>query len=755
VRVWMDEGQIDPGARWMKELQKIIAKAPASIIFLGPHGLGRWQEPEIEACIGQSVDRGTPVVPVPLPGLPDDAEILLFLKRFSWVDLRKGSPPEELDRLADAVRAKDIHYPPAPVLGPSIRAPRLHNLPFSPLGDLLKGRDEELQRLIANLGSLAPATALTQAQAIHGLGGIGKTRLAVEYAWRSGDRYDAALFVVADSPEALRVGLASLARPGLLALPEYETGAEAKIIEAVMVWLREHPRWLLILDNIDTEEAAKAIKDILPQLGNGHVLLTSRRRAWPPAVRKQSLGELTREEATQFLLQRTDGERTPAENDAEQAGRLAEILDGLPLALEQAAAFIGHHQTTFARYLEDWEREREKVLEWHDAAVMDYPASVAATWQKTFSQLCPEGAAILRLSSFLAPEPIPEEMFEKGKEKFEEAAKALAEETGQQMTERTARDAFSDLAGFSMITRSAGNFTVHRVVQEVLRTRIPEGHRREWIERSLRLVNAYAPFEADDVRTWPIWHLLRPHAARIIEEADGAGIPSPTGRLMSMLALLLLEKSLYAQAEPLMRRALQIGEDTLGPQHPTVAIRLSNLVTLLVDTNRLTEAEPLMRRALQIDETSFGSQHPRVAIRLNNLAQLFQKTNRLSEAEPLMRRVVEILGPDQPNFSGALNNLAQLLKATNRLSEAEPLMRRALQIDEASFGTQHPEVAIDLNNLALMLQDKNRLSEAEPLMRRAVEIFEASLGPDHPRTQAARDNLEDLLANMRPGEQET
>ena len=752
MRVWMDEGQIDPGARWMQALQQIIAKAPASIIFLGPHGLSRWQEPEIEACIDQNVQRGTPVVPVPLPGLPDDAEILLFLKRFSWVDLRKGSPPEELDRLAHAVRAKGVTPSPTQLSGPPVRALRLHNLPFLPLGDLLKGRDEELQRLIANLQSSARATAITQA--IHGLGGIGKTRLAVEYAWRSGDQYDAAFFVVADSPEVLRLGMANLARPGLLALPVFETGAEAKIIEAVLVWLREHSRWLLILDNIDTEEAAKAVKEILPQLGNSHVLLTSRRREWPPAVRKQPLGELTREEATQFLLQRTDGERTPAENDAEQAGRLADILDGLPLALEQAAAFIGHHQTTFARYLEDWEREREKVLEWHDVAIMDYPASVAATWQKTFSQLCTEGAAILRLSSFLAPEPIPEEMFKKGKEKFEEAAKALAEETGQQMTERTVRDAFSDLAGFSMITRSAGNFTVHRVVQQVLRTRIPEEHRQRWIERSLRLVDAHAPFDADDVRTWPVWHLLRPHAARIVEEADRAGILEPTGHLMSQLALLLFEKSLYAQAEPLMRRALQIGEDSLGFQHPDVATRLNNLAALLQSTKRLLEAEPLVRRVVEI----LSPEQPNFAGALNNLAQLLKATDRLSEAEPLMRRALQIdkatLGTQHPNVAIRLNNLALLLLDTNRLSEAEPLMRRALQIDEAFFGPLHPNVAIRLYNLAMLLKDTDGLPEAELLMRRAVEIYEASLGADDPKTQLVRGNLERLLAEIRSGEQE-
>ena len=153
-----------------------------------------------------------------------------------------------------------------------------------------------------------------------------------------------------------------------------------------------------------------------------------------------------------------------------------------------------------------------------------------------------------------------------------------------------------------------------------------------------------------------------------------------------------------------MRRALEIDEQSYGSEHPTTwprapghQRRLSPQQpgpTLLKATNRLEEAEPLMRRALEIDEQSYGSEHPDVAT--------------------------------------DLNNLALLLKDTNRLEEAEPLMRRALDIDEQSYGSEHPDVAKDLNNLALLLKDTNRLEEAEPLMRRALEIDEQSYGSEHP-----------------------
>ena len=215
------------------------------------------------------------------------------------------------------------------------------------------------------------------------------------------------------------------------------------------------------------------------------------------------------------------------------------------------------------------------------------------------------------------------------------------------------------------------------------------------------------------------------------------------------LAQLLQRTSRLGEAEPLMRRALEIDEAAFGEQHPTVAIRSSNLAALLRNTNRIEEAEPLMWRALEIDEAAFGEQHPTVAIRLNNLAVLLQDTNRITEAEPLMRRALEIdeaaFGEQHPTVAIRLNNLAMLLQDTNRIEEAEPLMRRALEIDEATFSEQHPTVAIRLNNLAALLRDTNRIEEAEPLMRRALEIDEAAFGEQHPTVATRLNNLATLL----------
>ncbi|HBL26923.1 MAG TPA: hypothetical protein DD490_08825, partial [Acidobacteria bacterium] len=232
---------------------------------------------------------------------------------------------------------------------------------------------------------------------------------------------------------------------------------------------------------------------------------------------------------------------------------------------------------------------------------------------------------------------MPEDMFEQGVEHVEQAARRLCEETGKAPDGLSIQAALDELADYSMLTRQGGGMvTVHRMVQEVLRSQIP-GPQRAWIEGTLRIVNRAFPFDSDDVRTWPVCDRLRPHARRISASADEEGITDPTSRLMNQLGGLFLYKGLYSQAEPLMRRALGIDEGAFGNDHPAVAIRLNNLALLLQDTNRLAEAEPLIRRALAIDEVAFGNDHLDVAIDLNNLALLLKATNRLAEAEPLMR----------------------------------------------------------------------------------------------------------------------
>ena len=626
-----------------------------------------------------------------------------------------------------------------------------NNIPLATLGSLFKGREDFLETVRNKLRHGGHVSAIVGAQAVHGLGGLGKTRAAVEYALRHADEYSALLFVAADRPETLEKSLADLCGPLVLNLPEQDVKEQSVRYAAVVTWLHKNPGWFLILDNVDDEQAAKAVEGLLPHLRDGHVLITSRFGEWSAGVERLDLEVLTPEASIDFLRERTEGSRRIEPDDGSAVATLVRELDGLPLALEQAAAFLVAKQESFAGYLHRWKAHEEKVRTWHDATRMNYPRSIAVTWDTSFEQLTPSSRALLNMLSWYAPDPIPVAVWQT--ERAEQAISDGARRLSPGTEPLDAEDARAGLSRYGLLQwkpdRSA--FSVHRLVQEVTRERLTPADETASLQDGLEVLNAYLTKDPppQDVRSWPRWNPVRVHAAMLVVYADKHGIADPTTRLMNELGLLLNSKGLWDEAEKLYRRALAIDEQSYGAEHPEVAIDLNNLAHLLQITNRLAEAELLMRRALAIDEQSYGAEHPNIAIRLNNLAHLLQATNRLTEAEPLMRRALDISeqtdGPEHPKVAIRASNLAALYYSTNRLSEAEPLMRRALAIFEQSYGAEHPHVATNLNNLAQLLQATNRLSEAELLMRRALDIFEQSYGAEHPNVATNLNNLAQLL----------
>lgn len=492
---------------------------------------------------------------------------------------------------------------------------------------------------------------------------------------------------------------------------------------------------------MDCQAAARAVKELLPRLQGGRVLITSRLSQWSAGVAALPLGVLAPEAAADYLLAATAPERRQTPDDAADARVLADELGHLALALEQAGAYINHLGQSFADYLKTWRDKRDQVLKWHDAALMNYPLSVATTWETSFEQLGAPARRLLRRLAWLGNEPIPEAL-------LDVPVPGAEDEAGDP------RLALAELRRYSLITRAqdAPGFSLHKLVREVTRADQRDEPVPAALVEALNWINAAFVGDPQDVRSWPVLDPLAPHTLTVVGYADDAGIANPTSRMMNSIGVLLKTKALHDEAEPLIRRALAIDETTFGTDNPRVASHLNNLAQLLRATNRLTEAEPLMRQALTIDESSLGPDHPDVATDLNNLGLLLMETDRLDEAEPLMRRALAIdetsLGAGHPGVATDLSNLAILLKATDRLAEAEPLLLRARAIDEASFGADHPDVAIDLNNLAQVLKDTQRLAEAEPLMRRALSIFMGSLGMEHPNTQTARDNYLALLHAM-------
>jgi hypothetical protein len=396
-------------------------------------------------------------------------------------------------------RIKELRFP-----GRSPKAPRrVVNLPYNSLGPLFKGRDTALielrQRLTAGEGR---AVGLTARQVIHGLGGVGKTRLAVEYAWRHASDYmDALLFVSARSPVDLRANLAELSSPPVLNLPEWNQLEEIVRLAAVFRWLREHSGWLLILDNADTPEAAAEVEKTLPQLQDGGVIITSRIADWITAVQPVELDVLAEEDAVAFLLERTESRRKKILTDSEDVAAVARDLGGLALALEQGGAYIAKIRVSFLEYRRRWESRKEEVLDWHDERLMQYPKSVATTWQTTIEELSQSERKLLNILACLAPEPIPLSLL------------------GGNIVDGTyARDALAGLASWSLARWMADGdgFTVHRLVQEITRQRLPDNEKDNAFNAAFDLLNTRMPSPDWDEKGWQFWEQLAPHCRMLL-----------------------------------------------------------------------------------------------------------------------------------------------------------------------------------------------------------------------------------------------
>ena len=531
----------------------------------------------------------------------------------------------------------------------------------------------------------------------------------------------------------------------------------------------------MILDNVDDKDAVAAVAKLMPRLNSGHVVVTARASNFPASVRKVEVPTLDENAAAQFLLDRTDGDRSKSRDDPALARTLSRELGGLALGLEQAGAHIATDHIGFARYLRLWGESRDRLLGWTDETLTGSERNLATTWATSVARLSPDSRRLLERLAFLAPDPVPDSFLDV----------AVPGEAGNfglilmralryaysfttRMTSKHADSAnsgvtsgraglyaYSLISGVTAEDGGAPGFVVHRLVQDFARHAMSEERRTQALREALEWVNAAFAGDPQDVRSWPTLDPLAPHALAVARRADEAQIAELTGRMFNSLGLLLTAKADYVVAEPLYRRALAIAEQSCGPDHPQVAGRLNNLALLLQDTNRLAEAGPLMRRALAIDETELRPGSSQCGAEISTISRRCFRTRTASpKPEPLMRRALAIdetsYGPDHPNVAIRLNNLAQLLQATNRLAEAEPLMRRALAIDEKSYGPDHPDVAIDLNNLAQLLQATNRLAEAEPLMRRALAIDETELRPGPSRCGAGPQQSRGVAAGHEP-----
>lgn len=353
--------------------------------------------------------------------------------------------------------------------------PSYWNVPYA-RNPFFTGREQTLASLRSRLDT-SGRVALTQALA--GMGGIGKTQTALEYAYRYRDAYRAVMWVAADTEITIRTSLVAVAAGlGLVGEGDPDHG---RAIEALKRWCDTNGQWLLIFDNADHP---LLLKPYLPLQPRGHILLTTRAHVLDSigVARSLDVTEMPQSEAVAFLFSRT-GRNVENADERTAAAALATELGGLPLALEQAAAFMTAHDTPFRDYLTSYHKRQLELLNESRPVVGDYPSSVDTTWRLNFAEVnrASEAAGdVLRVSSFLQPESIPVEIFTQG---GSELGASISAYGAQAADDPVIRDKLLEpLTRYSLIRRDieALTYTVHRLVQAVVRQSLDDDARRQW-----------------------------------------------------------------------------------------------------------------------------------------------------------------------------------------------------------------------------------------------------------------------------------
>jgi tetratricopeptide (TPR) repeat protein len=638
------------------------------------------------------------------------------------------------------------------------------------------------------------ASEQTCFQALSGPRGVGKTRLAIEYIYKYRHEYQTVLWLGADSHGSLSrdIGL----QVERLTISEQHLKDEQLPFAALRRWLQYHEGWLLILDNIDD---FKLIDLFVPRQGKGDVLLTTYSNATGD-IRAVPVVHMNDSDGVLFLLRRAKIIAEKAELDEaseesiRQATAVGEAVDGLPLALDQAGAYIEEKRCGLARYLALYRQNMVEMLRTRGEHASDHLESVAGTLSLAFKDLSVESTdalQLLRLLSFLHPDSIPIEM-------IENAAPAL-DKPLQSLVGNAIRleNTIGILLKYSLIYRHTNPAIVSmsRVNQVLLVNELGVHERRIWVVRIVRLLNYVFPEVNFD--NWLICANYLPHVVECVKLIERYQIlHKDAAYLLERLGCYCYQRAYYQDAEKYLMHAEEICQKVLGVEHPHMAQTLNSRASLCYKLGRYQEAEKFYQRALAIQEKASEPDHDKTARTLNNLALLYKEQGKYQEAMQLLSKIDEdavgldhsdiaillttlagiyerqkdyveaerlyrsalaieehLLAANHPNLAISLNNLAGVYEKQGDYQQSEALYQKALTINEQVLGREHTETANVLNNLAYLARQQGQYQEAEVLYRRVLETYKRTLGMDHPQTATVLNNLGRLLHLMKKDEE--
>ncbi|WP_334973832.1 FxSxx-COOH system tetratricopeptide repeat protein [Nostoc sp.] len=601
------------------------------------------------------------------------------------------------------------------------------------------GREEELQKLHQLLQD-------NKQVAIAGMGGVGKTELALQYAKAHRETYKGGICWLLAKTEDVGIQVVQFARTQLdLNPPENLTEDFQKKLLAQVEYCWRH--WcegdvLLVLDDVSDYEQVKPYLQSLPY--RFKVLMTTRQKLG--RIAQLSLDVLQPEAALELLRSLLKETPERIERELAIANQLCEWLGYLPLGLELVGRYLARKQdlslTEMLQRLENKRLDERSLSKSKSEADMTAQRGVLAAFELSWQELKDDDKQLGCLLSLFAAAPIPWNLVEQ----------CLPEEDKENLEE--IRD--DSLLNLHLLQRKGeGVYQLHPLLRQFFQYKCRCLEKAEELKRSLCRVMVAVAKKIPDLPTLKQINDINPDIPHIAEVAKNLiEYVSDEDLIWAFIgnARFYSGQGLYDQAAPWFEQCLKIAQKRLGDEHPNVATSLNNLANLYRYQGRYSKAEPLLQQSLALWQRLLGFNHPSIGASLNNLANLYRSQGRYSEAEPLYLQALELyhrlLGAEHLSVATTLNNLAGLYESQGRYSEAEPLFQLALALRLYQLGEEHPSVALSLNNLANLYRCQERYSEAEPLLQQALALRRYQLGEKHLDVATSLNNLAGLYESQ-------
>jgi tetratricopeptide (TPR) repeat protein len=724
-----------PGSNFVLEMQRAAAEAQRTVAVLSPDYINAlYTHPEWAAAFAQDPkgEKGTllpvrvrecdlkgllpQIIYVDQVGLAEEAAKDALLEGAS----RERAKPKEAPRFPAKAKRSVTEQPRFPGALPTIwNVPIRRNPNFT-------GRDEEVRDLSDTLSS-SGSTVVTQT--VSGLGGIGKTQLVSEYCYKYSPRYDVVWWLHAEEHAELSAQYATLAIA--LGLANNEETNQILLIDTARTWLGRNSGWLLVFDNAPD---AKSIAELIPPTGSGHVLVTSRDPNWRGLGVTKPLGVLREDEAVEFLLKRT------GRSEREAAGELAERVGYLPLALEQAGAYVEATGCSLRDYIDMFARHELEMLRAGEPAT-EYIHSVATTWSLALAEVSaghPAASTVLKLLAWVGPDEVPTGV-------LISAGKHLVGDVDLD-DKMSLMGVLGALRKYSLAEATGDGVSMHRLVQAVVRGSHEDREATEVVELLLHTLSELFDFHDHDAGNWPLCKRLLPHALKIIEHAQSLGVRGDgLERLCDAVALYFHTFAQPQSALVYAKRALTLAVDANGEVSEAAAYRLVSVASIERALHEHEKTRKSLNKALEIEQALHPPMHKHIARVLNNLgasgADLPSRVDYLTRSLEIYEAID---GPDAPSLITELDNLGVAYHVVDNNPRAKEFHRRAVRIAVEAFGPDDLITGWPSYNLGVVLIEMQELDEAEDLLKRARRIFSRHYGSDHPNMRLAETELRRL-----------